>query len=65
MSNNSFLDTEDVALGEQFLADGFVIRPSESHENLENLRSVVTHGAMTGSKRMVSQRQSWSYSNHI
>jgi len=45
MSNNSFLDTEDVALGKQFLADGFVIRPSESHDNLENLRSAVIHGA--------------------
>jgi len=45
MVDNSFLDAEDVALGQQFLADGFVIRPAESRGNLENLHLTIINSA--------------------
>ena len=45
MANESFLNAEDTALGEQFLTDGYVIQPSESPETLKGLRSVIIGNA--------------------
>ena len=45
MATDSFLSPEDARLGKQFLADGYVIRPSESHEGLEHLHSTIVGNA--------------------
>lgn len=45
MTNDSFLSSEDAMLSKRFLADGYVIRPSESRETLESLRSAIIKNA--------------------
>jgi len=45
MAYKSFLNASNVKLGEQFLADSYIICPTESQQSLEHLLSTIISDA--------------------